>query len=131
MDMTSLLMRRAARISAACFSVVLALAAARAQLDIRQESQGADQVARLVGELAALQSVDRQALDQQVDKLREISRSGVLRHLDFQLQDDAGQILIPGHADRGHAGRGGGPARGDPVAAGAPRHPRRPRRRRQ
>lgn len=95
MDMTSLLMRRAAWISAACFSVVLALAAARAQLDIRQESQGADQVARLVGELAALQSVDRQALDQQVDKLREISRSGVLRHLDFQLQDDAGQILIP------------------------------------
>ena len=76
MDMTSLLMRRAAWISAACFSVVLALAAARAQLDIRQESQGADQVARLVGELAALQSVDRQALDQQVDKLREISQIG-------------------------------------------------------
>lgn len=95
MDMTSLLMRRAAWISLACFCVVLALASARARLDIRQESQGADQVARLVGELAALQSVDVQALDAQVDKLRAISRSGTLRHLDFQLEDEAGQILIP------------------------------------
>lgn len=95
MDMTSLLMRRAAWISLACFCVVLALASARARLDIRQESQGADQVARLVGELAALQSVDGQALGAQVDKLRAISRSGALRHLDFQLEDEAGQILIP------------------------------------
>ena len=95
MDMTSFLMRRAAWISLACFCMVLALAGVRARLDIRQESQGADQVARLIGELAALQSVDGQMLDAQVDKLRAISRSGTLRHLDFQLEDASGQILIP------------------------------------
>jgi two-component system, NarL family, sensor histidine kinase UhpB len=95
MDMTRFLMRRAVWISLACFCVVLVVAGVRARLDIRQEGQGADQMARLVGELAALQSVDGQALDAQVEKLREISRSGALRHLDFQLEDDAGQVLIP------------------------------------
>ena len=95
MDMTSLLMRRAAWIFLACFGVALAVATLRAQGDIRRESQGADQLAHLVGELSALQNIAPESLDSQVDKLRSISRSGSLRHLDFQLEDGAGQVLIP------------------------------------
>ncbi len=95
MDMTSLLMRRSAWIFLACFGVALAVATLRAQGDIRRESQGADQLAQLVGELSALQNIAPESLAGQVDKLRSISLSGSLRHLDFQLEDGAGQILIP------------------------------------
>lgn len=95
MDMTRLLMRRSAWISLACFCVVLILAGFRARLDIHREGQGADQIARLVGELTALQDVEQAGLGAQLDRLRAISRSGVLRHLDFQLEDGAGQVLIP------------------------------------
>lgn len=93
--MTSLLMRRSAWIFLACFGVALALATLRAQGDIRRESQGAGQLAHLVGELSALQSIAPESLASQVDKLRSISRSGGLRHLDFELEDGAGQVLIP------------------------------------
>jgi len=95
MDMTSLLMRRSAWIFLACFGVALALATLRAQGDIRRESQGADQLAQLVGELSTLQNIAPESLAGQVGKLRDISKSGKLRHLDFQLEDGAGQILIP------------------------------------
>ncbi len=95
MDMTSLLMRRSAWIFLACFSVALALAVLRAQGDIRRESQGADQMARFVEELSALQNIAPDAVERQVDRLRDIRRSGSLRHLDFQLEDGTGKILIP------------------------------------
>ncbi|HPI60461.1 MAG TPA: hypothetical protein PLL97_09715, partial [Zoogloea sp.] len=93
--MTSLLMRRSAWIFLACFSVALALAVLRAQGDIRRESQGADQMARFVEELSALQNIAPDAVERQVDRLRDIRSSGSLRHLDFQLEDGTGKILIP------------------------------------
>lgn len=95
MDMTRLLMRRSVLVSLVCLVVVLALAVARAQLDIQREGQGADQVARLFGELAALQSADALDLEGQIDRLRAIAGAGRLRHLDFRLEDEAGRVLIP------------------------------------
>lgn len=95
MDMASLLIRRSGWIFLGCFGVALVLATWRAHGDIRRESVGADQLAHLVGELSALQGVAPERLEDQVNKLRAISRSGNLRHLDFELADGAGQVLIP------------------------------------
>ncbi len=93
--MSSLLMRRAAWIFLACLGVAVALATLRAQADIRRESEGADRVARFVEGLSALQSIAPDGVEQQLETLRELSRSGSLRHLDFQLEDEAGRVLIP------------------------------------
>ena len=95
MELTQVLMRRAAWISLACLLVTLLLASWRAQFDVRQEGAGAAGVARLMGHLSALQSVPVDGLEKEVVSLRELGLGGELRHLRFRLEDGQGHMLIP------------------------------------
>ena len=92
--MGRLLIRRFIGISAVCLLVVLVLAVVQAGRDIRQESRGAGQVARLAGELLALERAPADELPARLDRLKAIGASGDLRHLAFQLEDGDGQVLV-------------------------------------
>lgn len=100
MELTYVLLRRAAAISLACLLSVLLVAAWRAQSDVRQEGLGAAEAAHLASLLAALQNVPGEALEAQLERLREIGRSGHLRHLHFTVEDAAsGAVLAQSAAD--------------------------------
>lgn len=94
MELTHVLLRRAAAISLACLLFVLFLAAWRAQSDVHREGQGAGQLAHLSSQLAALQSAPDGALMERIEALREAGRDGGLRHLQFRLEDGtSGEVL--------------------------------------
>ena len=94
MELTQVLMRRAAWISLACLLAALLLAAWRAQFDVRREGAGAAGVARLMGHVSALQSVPAQDLENELIALRVLGAGGELRHLRFRLEDGGGRTLI-------------------------------------
>lgn len=106
MDLTRLLVRRAAWIFLASLSVAVLLASWRASADIRQENHGAREVARLLEALSGLQRGSTDALPQNLEALQAISRSEALRHLTFQIEDGQGQVLVPA-ASPIPAGEGG------------------------
>ncbi|KAB2970682.1 ATP-binding protein [Zoogloea sp.] len=95
MDLTRLLMRRAAWIFLASLSVAVVLASWRASTDIRQENHGAREVARLLEALSGLQRGNAGSLPQDLAVLQAISQSEALRHLTFQIEDGQGQVLVP------------------------------------
>ncbi|MDD3354459.1 ATP-binding protein [Zoogloea sp.] len=95
MELSRLLVRRMALLLAACFLLWWALAAIETRRDLRREGQGAEEIARLVGELANLHGLPADRLEAQLSALREIHRSGSLQHLDFQVEVDQGRVLIP------------------------------------
>ncbi|MDO9600621.1 MAG: histidine kinase [Azoarcus sp.] len=94
MELTYVLLRRAAAISLACLLCVLLLAAWRAQSDVHREGQGAGQLALLISQLTALQNAPDNALPDRIEGLREAGRLGGLRHLQFRLEDGrSGEVL--------------------------------------
>lgn len=100
MELTYVLLRRAAAISLACLLCVLLLAAWRAQSDVRREGQGAGQLALLSSQLAALQNAPDNALAERIEALREAGRLGRLRHLQFRLEDGrSGEVLAQSVAE--------------------------------
>ena len=100
MELTHVLLRRAAAISLVCLLGVLLLAAWRAQSDVRREGQGAAQLAHLSRLLAALQNAPDNALEAQIEALREVGRTGRLRHLRFRLEDgSSGAVLAQAAAE--------------------------------
>ncbi|MCK9986618.1 MAG: hypothetical protein AzoDbin1_03090, partial [Azoarcus sp.] len=84
MELTYVLLRRAAAISLACLLCVLLLAVWQARSDVRREGLGAGQLAQLSSQLAALQNVAESGLQEKIGALRA---AGHLRHLDFRLED--------------------------------------------
>lgn len=95
MDLTRLLMRRAAWIFLASLCVAVLLASWRASADIRQENHGAREVARLLEALSSLQRGSSASQPNDLATLQAISRSESLRHLSFQIEDGQGRILVP------------------------------------
>ncbi len=94
MELTNVLLRRAAAISLACLLCVLLLAAWRAQSDVHREGEGAGQLAHLSSQLAALQNAPDSALTERIETLREAGRDGGLRHLQSRLEDGiSGEVL--------------------------------------
>ncbi|HMV62140.1 MAG TPA: HAMP domain-containing protein [Rhodocyclaceae bacterium] len=104
MDMIRLLMGRVGWTTLVCLAVFLALAAWRAEVDIRREGQGAAGTVRLLEALAALQASDGASRAARLDELRQLGQAGRLRHLRFQLEDADGRVLVA--------------AEGAPVAGG-------------
>ncbi|AKU11562.1 signal transduction histidine kinase, glucose-6-phosphate specific [Azoarcus sp. CIB] len=97
MELTYVLLRRAAAISLACLLCVLLLAVWRARSDVRREGLGAGQLAQLSSQLAALQNVAESGLQEKIGALREV---GHLRHLDFRLEDaGSGEVLAQSKAE--------------------------------
>ncbi|NTV09452.1 MAG: HAMP domain-containing protein [Zoogloea sp.] len=94
MELTHVLMRRAAWVSLGCFAFALALAGWRAGFDVRREGQGAAQTASLIGRLAELQSLPAEKIPLQIRALQDVSASGGLRHLQFRLEDEKGNLLV-------------------------------------
>lgn len=100
MELTHVLLRRAAAISLACLLCVLLLAAWRAQSDVYREGQGAGQLALLISQLTALQNAPDNALPDRIEGLRETGRLGGLRHLQFRLEDGrSGEVLAQSGAE--------------------------------
>jgi len=105
MELASILMRRAAAISALCLACVLILAFWRGGSDVRQEGRGAGQVALLGSQLARLQSVPGNEVEQELAALRSLGKGDRLRHLRFEVADGAtGAVLahsLPGAESSG------------------------------
>lgn len=116
MELSVILMRRAAAISALCLACVLVLALWRAWADVRQEGLGAGQVAALASRLAHLQSASGEGLEQELAALRALAQGGGLRHLRFEVADGAtGAVLV---RSLGGAAAAWLPARLEPPAEG-------------
>ena len=91
MELTHILLRRAAAISLAGLLCVLLLAVWRAQSDVRREGLGAAQFAFLSHQLAALQNAPDAEVEERIHALRDVGR---LRHLEFRLEDArTGEVL--------------------------------------
>jgi len=100
MELTYVLLRRAAAISLACLICVLLLAAWRGQSDVNREGLGAAQLAQLTRQLAALADAPTGAIDAQIEALREVGRRGRLRHLEFRVEDGrSGEVLAQSAAE--------------------------------
>ncbi|WP_374503301.1 histidine kinase [Zoogloea sp.] len=94
MELASILMRRAAAISALCLACVLILALWRGWSDVRQEGRGAGQVALLASQLARLQSVPGNELGQELATLQSLGKGDRLRHLRFEVADGATEEVL-------------------------------------
>jgi two-component system, NarL family, sensor histidine kinase UhpB len=95
MELTSILMRRAAAISVLCLACVLIVAMWRARVDVRQEGLGAGQVAALGSQLARLQNAPGDGLARELEALQALGSAGGLRHLRFEVADGAtGEVLV-------------------------------------
>ena len=95
MELASILMRRAAAISVLCLACMLVLALWRGWSDVRQEGRGAGQAALLSSQLARLQSIPAESLEQELAALRSLGQGDRLRHLRFEVADGAtGAVLV-------------------------------------
>ncbi len=94
MELTQVLMRRAAWISLACLLAALLLASWRAQFDVRREGAGAAGVALLMGHLSALQSATSEDVEKEILSIKALGLGEELRHFRFRLEDAQGRVLI-------------------------------------
>lgn len=94
MTLSRYLMWRIVAVSAAILALALALALGQAQSNIAHEERGAMQVARLLDHLGGLESGPSTSIERHLMALREINRSGQLRHLQLKLEDQHGQMLV-------------------------------------
>ncbi len=94
MEMSSLLMRRAAWVILPGLCCALLAALWQAQANVRDEGIGALRTAELVAHLAALQGSGPAGDAASLDALRRINASGELRHLQLLLKDGEGRVLV-------------------------------------
>ena len=94
MEMSSLLMRRAAWVTLLGLCCALLAALWQAQRIVRHEGVGALRTAELMAHLAALQGGGQGGAGARLDALRRINASGELRHLQLLLKDGEGRVLV-------------------------------------
>lgn len=94
MDMSRYILVRVAAIGAAILLAALALSVWRAQFDIKREEIGAAEVVRLFERLYALENGPEADLHANLDALRRINASGDLRHVQLELRDPLGRVLV-------------------------------------
>jgi two-component system sensor histidine kinase UhpB len=94
MEMSRYLMVRIAAVSLAILIGALALALWRAQFDVKREEIGAAETVRLFEHLYALENGPRTEVDDQIAQLQRINASEDLRHVQLELRDGLGHVLV-------------------------------------
>lgn len=94
MHMSRYLLVRVLVVSALMLVAALALAAWRAQFDVKREELGAAEVVRLFERLYTLENGPRDDVDATLGALQRIQASGALRHVRLDLRDALGHALI-------------------------------------
>jgi two-component system sensor histidine kinase UhpB len=106
LELSRLLLRRLAGITLASLVLALALTALWTHLDIGREGQGAVASARLMAAGARLRQARADEIPAILAELQRLHANHSLRHLDFELRDGAGRVLIPYHQPGQEVGRG-------------------------
>lgn len=100
MEMSRYIVVRIAAISAAILVAAVVLAMWRAQFDVKQEEVGAAEVVRLFERLYALENGPRAEIEANIAALERINTSGDLRHVQLELRDAIGHVLVePGASE--------------------------------
>lgn len=92
--MSRYLMVRIAAISLVILVAGLVLALWRAQFDVKREEIGAVETVRLFERLYALENGPRQTIDAEIAQLQRINGSENLRHVQLELRDALGHVLV-------------------------------------
>jgi two-component system sensor histidine kinase UhpB len=94
MRMSRFLLTRIVVVSLVILCAALALALWRAQFDVQREERGALEIVHLFEELYALENGPASEVDRHIAALRAINASGALRHIQLELSDAAGNVLV-------------------------------------
>ncbi|HEY0230261.1 MAG TPA: hypothetical protein VGC55_03320, partial [Dokdonella sp.] len=99
MEMSRYLMVRIAAVSLAILAGALALALWRAQFDVKREEVGAVETVRLFERLFALENGPHAGIQDQLARLERINGSDNLRHIQLDLRDALGHVLVAPRAN--------------------------------
>lgn len=99
MRISRYLVVRIVAISIAILVASLALAIWRAQFDVKREEIGATEVVRLFERLYALENGPSREVEANIEALERINSNGNLRHVQLDLRDPLGRVLVAPNVD--------------------------------
>jgi len=103
MQMSRYLVTRIVAVSVVILLAGLSLALWRAQFDVQREERGAIEIVRLFEHLYAIENGPSSAIEANLEALRRINASSDLRHVQLELRDSSGAIVVAPR-DRAQAG---------------------------